>query len=153
MASNYLNFTTEPFFTLTKTTALKPPSSNERAWTIAGGLSNPCRIYGITVTPQTSNSTKLQFWLSDWTTDEESFKFVSGVADRGYRFFSLTIPSGNLNVPIDVMSNENCSSIFQKQRDHMGVPYFHLPTGWKIGVRQSNNYSLVYTVHGEIYGD
>lgn len=55
------------------------------------------------------------------------------------------------NVTTDIFGNSTLASIFQKQKDANGVPYFNLPAGWNINITQSSTASINYLIFGEKY--
>lgn len=56
----------------------------------------------------------------------------------------------SVNVTSDIFGNSTLASVFQKQKDANGVPYFNLPAGWSITVTQANT-SVNYLTFGEKY--
>ena len=86
------------------------------------------RIYGISVTSTDAGAQTLKFHLND--------------GSASYQVFTLNIPL-------------NSASVFQKQRDANGVPYFNIPNGWKLQMEYNTALlaaeGLFVLVFGETY--
>lgn len=103
------------------------------------------RIYGLSVTSTDAGAQTLKFHLHDGTTP--------------YQIFTLNIPlnSGNTTTAaaVDAFGSVYGASVFQKQRDANGVPYFNLPAGWKIQMEYNTAIlaaeGLFVLVFGETY--
>lgn len=103
------------------------------------------RIYGLSVTSTDAGAQTLKFHLHD------------GAAS--YQVFTLNVPlsSGNTTsaAAVDAFGSVYGASVFQKQRDANGVPYFNLPAGWKIQMEYNTALlaaeGLFILVFGETY--
>jgi len=120
-------------------------SANTRYDILTADATYTRRIYGISVTSTDAGAQTLKFHLNDGTTP--------------YQVFTLNVPlsSGNITTAaaVDVFGSVYGASVFQKQRDANGVPYFNLPANWKI--QMEYNTALLVTeglfvlVFGETY--
>jgi hypothetical protein len=103
------------------------------------------RIYGLSVTSTDAGAQTLKFHLHDGT--------------QPFQIFTLNIPlnSGNITTAasVDAMGSVYGASVFQKQRDANGVPYFNIPAGWKIQMEYNTALlaaeGLYVLVFGETY--
>jgi len=104
------------------------------------------RVYGISITSTDAGAQTVKIYLNDGTTS--------------YQVFTINIPlnSGNSTTvaAVDIMGSVYGASVFQKQRDANGVPYFNLPSGWKItasyGTALTGAEVLNFITFGETYG-
>lgn len=103
------------------------------------------RIYGISVTSTDAGAQTLKFHLHDGSTS--------------YQVFTLNVPlsSGNTTTAaaVDAFGSIYGASVFQKQRDANGVPYFNIPAGWKLQMEYNTALlaaeGLFVLVFGETY--
>ncbi len=103
------------------------------------------RIYGVSVTSTDAGAQTVKFHLND------------GAAT--YQVFTLNIPlnSGNSTTvaAVDAFGSVYGASVFQKQRDANGVPYFNIPAGWKMQMEYNTALlaaeGLFVLVFGETY--
>jgi len=103
------------------------------------------RIYGLSVTSTDAGAQTLKFHLHD--------------GSATYQIFTLNIPlnSGNSTTvaAVDAFGSVYGASVFQKQRDANGVPYFNIPAGWKIQMEYNTALlaaeGLFVLVFGETY--
>lgn len=103
------------------------------------------RIYGVSVTSTDAGAQTVKFHLNDGTTS--------------YQVFTLNIPlsSGNTTTAatVDAFGSVYGASVFQKQRDANGVPYFNIPAGWKLQMEYNTALlaaeGLFVLVFGETY--
>lgn len=143
MAST-LTFTSAPFMQgLTATSSNS--SANTKYDILSVDATNARRIYGISITSTDTGAQTVKIHLNDGT--------------NTYQVFTISVPisSGNLvtAAAIDIMASVYGSSVFQKQRDANGVPYFNLPAGWKVQYEYNTTLgageSLFVLVFGETY--
>lgn len=103
------------------------------------------RIYGVSVTSTDAGAQTLKFHLND--------------GSASYQVFTLNIPlnSGNSTTvaAVDAFGSVYGASVFQKQRDANGVPYFNIPNGWKLQMEYNTALlaaeGLFVLVFGETY--
>lgn len=103
------------------------------------------RIYGVSVTSTDAGAQTLKFHLND--------------GSASYQVFTLNIPlnSGNSTTvaAVDAFGSVYGASVFQKQRDANGVPYFNIPSGWKLQMEYNTALlaaeGLFVLVFGETY--
>jgi hypothetical protein len=120
-------------------------STNTRYDILTADATYTRRIYGISVTSTDAGAQTLKFHLNDGTTP--------------YQVFTLNVPlsSGNITTAaaVDVFGSVYGASVFQKQRDANGVPYFNLPANWKIQMEYNTALlaaeGLFVLVFGETY--
>ena len=119
--------------------------------TIANGGTAGCRIYGIS-------------GYTNSTTATGYFRLIySSSAAGGVGNEIGTVPilanAGNTTVAAsDIFGQSVVASVFQKQKDANGVPYFNIPSGSLLQIRasgsatqMSTNSSLTITCFGEFY--
>lgn len=127
-------------------TGLSASSPNVVYDIMGGTTSYDRRIYGISSTNVNSASAQvLTMYLWDGTSSKQMFQ-VNVPANSGATFGTA---------PVDVFGNSNAASLFAKQKDANGVPYFNLPTGWSVRVSYNItltgvNYLILQTF-GETY--
>jgi hypothetical protein len=103
------------------------------------------RIYGLSVTSTDAGAQTVKFHLHD--------------GSQTFQIFTLNIPlsSGNIitAAAIDAFGSVYGASVFQKQRDANGVPYFNIPAGWKLQMEYNTALlaaeGLYVLVFGETY--
>jgi len=103
------------------------------------------RIYGLSVTSTDAGAQTVKFHLHD--------------GSATYQIFTLNIPlnSGNSTTvaAVDAFGSVYSASVFQKQRDANGVPYFNIPAGWKLQMEYNTALlaaeGLFVLVFGETY--
>lgn len=143
MAST-LTFTSAPFMQgLTASTANS--AANTKYDILSTDATYARRIYGISITSTDTGAQTVKIHLNDGTTS--------------YQVFTINIPlsSGNTTTAaaIDIMGSVYGSSVFNKQRDANGVPYFNLPAGWKMQYEYNTTLGsgegLYVLVFGETY--
>ena len=138
-----LTFTSAGF--MQGTTYSVSTSTNTRYDILTADATYTRRIYGISVTSTDAGAQTLKFHLNDGTTP--------------YQVFTLNVPlsSGNITTAaaVDVFGSVYGASVFQKQRDANGVPYFNLPANWKIQMEYNTALlaaeGLFVLVFGETY--
>lgn len=138
-----LTFTSAGF--MQGTTYSVSTSTNTRYDILTADATYTRRIYGISVTSTDAGAQTLKFHLNDGTTP--------------YQVFTLNVPlsSGNITTAaaVDVFGSVYGASVFQKQRDANGVPYFNLPANWKIQMEYNTallaTEGLFVLVFGETY--
>lgn len=106
--------------------------------TIAHGGSAGCRIYGIS--GQTNSTTATGYF---------NLIYSSSVAG-GTGIFLGTVPvlanAGNTTVAAsDIFGQSVVASVFQKQKDANGVPYFNMPSGSIIQIKSSGSITTQMT--------
>ena len=103
------------------------------------------RIYGLSVTSTDAGAQTVKFHLHD--------------GSQTFQIFTLNIAlnSGNTitAAAIDAFGSVYGASVFQKQRDANGVPYFNIPAGWKLQMEYNTAIlaaeGLFVLVFGETY--
>ena len=103
------------------------------------------RIYGLSVTSTDAGAQTVKFHLHN--------------GSQTFQIFTLNIPlsSGNIitAAAIDAFGSVYGASVFQKQRDANGVPYFNIPAGWKLQMEYNTALlaaeGLFVLVFGETY--
>lgn len=143
MASS-LTFTSAPFMQgLTASTANS--AANTRYDILTADATYARRIYGISITSTDTGAQTVKIHLHDGTVN--------------YQLFTINVPlsSGNTTTAaaVDIMGSVYGASVFQKQRDANGVPYFNLPAGWKMqyefNTTLGSGEGLFILVFGETY--
>lgn len=143
MAST-LTFTSAPFMQgLTASSANS--TTNTKYDILSVDATNARRIYGISITSTDTGAQTVKIHLNDGT--------------NSYQVFTINVPlsSGNTitAAAIDIMGSVYGSSVFQKQRDANGVPYFNIPAGWKLQYEYNTllgaGEGLFVLVFGETY--
>lgn len=143
MAST-LTFTSAPFMQgLTASSANS--TTNTKYDILSVDATNARRIYGISITSTDAGAQTAKIHLNDGT--------------NSYQVFTINVPlsSGNTTTAaaIDIMGSVYGSSVFQKQRDANGVPYFNIPAGWKLQYEYNtllgSGEGLFILVFGETY--
>lgn len=143
MAST-LTFTSAPFMQgLTASSANS--TTNTKYDILSVDAANARRIYGISITSTDTGAQTVKIHLNDGT--------------NSYQVFTINVPlsSGNTTTAaaIDIMGSVYGSSVFQKQRDANGVPYFNIPAGWKLQYEYNtllgSGEGLFILVFGETY--
>lgn len=143
MAST-LTFTSAPFMQgLTASSANS--TTNTKYDILSVDAANARRIYGISITSTDAGAQTVKIHLNDGT--------------NSYQVFTINVPlsSGNTTTAaaIDIMGSVYGSSVFQKQRDANGVPYFNIPAGWKLQYEYNtllgSGEGLFILVFGETY--
>lgn len=120
-------------------------STNTRYDILSTDATYTRRIYGLSVTSTDAGAQTLKFHLHD--------------GSAAYQVFTLNVPlsSGNTTsaAAVDAFGSVYGASVFQKQRDANGVPYFNLPAGWKIQMEYNTALlaaeGLFVLVFGETY--
>jgi hypothetical protein len=119
--ANTLTFTSTPFLQgFIASTASN--SSNNTKYDILDTNASDRRIYGMSITSTDAGAQTVKIHLNNGVTS--------------YQVFTLNVPlsSGNSTsvASVDIMGSVYGASVFQKQRDANGVPYFNLPANWKV---------------------
>jgi len=139
-----LTFTSAAFLQATLATA--STAINTKFDILASDSTYSRRLYGIGVTNTLTSAETLTFFITNATTSV------------AYQIYTLNVPasSGNTTTTanIDAFGNVYGASIFNKQRDANGVPYFNIPSNWKL--QASINTTLTaatmsFIVFGETY--
>ena len=120
-------------------------SANTRYDILSTDATYTRRIYGLSVTSTDAGAQTVKFHLNDGL--------------QSFQIFTLNIPlsSGNTTAApsVDAFGSVFGSSVFQKQRDANGVPYFNIPTGWKLQMEYNTTLlaaeGLFVLVFGETY--
>jgi hypothetical protein len=120
-------------------------STNTRYDILSTDVTYTRRIYGLSVTSTDAGAQTVKFHLHD--------------GSQAFQIFTLNIPlnSGNITTAasVDAMGSVYGASVFQKQRDANGVPYFNIPAGWKIQMEYNTALltaeGLYVLVFGETY--
>ena len=120
MAST-LTFTSAPFMQ-GLTSSLANSATNTKYDILSVDATYARRIYGISIATTDGGAQTVKIYLHD--------------GSASYQVFMINIPinAGNLvtTASVDVMGSVYGSSVFNKQRDANGVPYFNIPAGWKL---------------------
>lgn len=97
------------------------------------------RIYGIAFTNSATQTPTCTIRIKDGSSNP------AGV-------YIVTVTTG-ANVMTDLFGSSTGASIFQKQKDANGVPYFNLPASWTVTAQLSANStsSCYIIVFGETY--
>jgi hypothetical protein len=118
--ANSLTFTSAPF--LQAATFSSATSANTKYDILAVDATNARRIYGLSITSTDTGAQTVKFHLND------------GV--NTFQLFTLNVPlnSGATTsvASVDAFASVYGSSVFSKQRDANGVPYFNIPATWKM---------------------
>lgn len=142
--ANNLTFTSAPF--LQGLTASSGNSSaNTRYDILSVDATNARRIYGISITSTDTGAQTVKIHLNDGT--------------NTFQIFTISVPisSGNTTTAaaVDIMGSVYGASVFQKQRDANGVPYFNIPANWKLQYEYNTTLgageALYVLVFGETY--
>ena len=120
MAST-LTFTSAPFMQ-GLTSSLANSATNTKYDILSVDATYARRIYGISIATNDGGAQTVKIYLHD--------------GSQSFQVFMINIPinAGNLvtTASVDVMGSVYGSSVFNKQRDANGVPYFNIPAGWKL---------------------
>ena len=143
MAST-LTFTSAPFMQ-GLTASLGNSTANTKYDILTADATNARRIYGISITSTDAGAQTVKIHLHDGTAT--------------YQVFTINVPlsSGNSTTvaAVDIMGSVYGASVFQKQRDANGVPYFNLPATWKMQYEYNTTLAstegLFILVFGETY--
>lgn len=142
--ANNLTFTSAPFMQGLTASATNS-AVNTKYDILSVDATNARRIYGISIASVDGSTNNITIYLHDGTNSYQVF------------VVQAAINAGNLvtAAALDIMGSVYGASVFQKQRDANGVPYFNLPAGWKIQYSYSagllsgeGHYILVF---GETY--
>jgi hypothetical protein len=143
MAST-LTFTSAPFMQgLTASTANS--ANNTKYDILSADATYARRIYGISIASTDAGAQTVKIHLHDGAVS--------------YQIFTINVPlnSGNTTsaAAVDIMGSVYGSSVFNKQRDANGVPYFNIPAGWKMQYEYNtllgSGEGLFVLVFGETY--
>lgn len=122
------------------------PSNANTVYDIMGGTTSyDRRVYGISCTSTFGTIETVSVYIWD------------GVSNKQLYQVSVAANSGNTTsaAAVDVFGNINGSSIFQKQKDPNGVPYFNLTAGWSIRISYGTTLTgaavLNFITTGETY--
>ena len=141
--ANSLTFTSAPF--LQAATFSAATSANVRYDILAADATNARRIYGLSVTSTDLGAQTVKFHLHDGT--------------NNFQLFTLNVPLNSGATPsvaaVDAFGSVFGGSIFGKQRDANGVPYFNIPATWKLQMEYNPALAgieqLVVFTFGETY--
>ena len=121
------------------------PSSPNTHYDILGGtVSYDRRLYGINCTSTFGTAETVTIWLSN-------------AFNRQLYQVNIPLNSGNTTAApaVDLFGSSNGASIFQKQKDANGVPYFNIPTGHSLkasyGTTLTGAAVLNFVSFGETY--
>lgn len=143
MAST-LTFTSAPFMQ-GLTASVANSAANTKYDILSVDATYARRIYGISIASTDGSAQTVKIHLHD------------GVVS--YQVFTINVPlsAGNTTTAaaVDVMGSVYGSSVFNKQRDANGVPYFNIPAGWKMQYEYNSGLGsgegLFILVFGETY--
>ena len=120
MAST-LTFTSDAFMQ-GLTASLANSATNTKYDILSVDATYSRRIYGISISTTDGSPQTVRIYLHD--------------GSQSFQVFMINVPanSGNLvtTSSVDVMGSVYGASVFNKQRDANGVPYFNIPAGWKV---------------------
>lgn len=133
--ANTLTFTSAAF---AQNTAFASAATSETT-ILSADATYSRRIYGIALTNSATQTPTCTIRVKDGSANP------AGV-------YITTLTTG-LNVMTDIFGSATGASLFQKQRDANGNPYYNLPAGWTISAQLSaNSTSSIYIhVFGETY--
>jgi hypothetical protein len=138
-----LTFTSGAFLQATLATA---STATNTKFDILGSDVSSRRLYGIGISNTLGSAETIKFHLTSATTSV------------AYQIYTLNVPlnSGNTTTAanIDAFGSVYGASIFNKQRDANGVPYFNIPTNWKLQAEFNTtltNATMSFIVFGETY--
>lgn len=101
------------------------------------------RIYGVSITSTDAGAQTVKLHLNDGASS--------------YQIFTLNIPlnSGNTTTvaAVDAFGSVYGASVFQKQRDANGVPYFNIPAGWKLEIEYNTALVSAETLSVLVFGE
>lgn len=120
-------------------------SANTRYDILSADATNTRRIYGLSVTSTDGSPQTVKFHLHD--------------GSQAFQIFTLNIIANSGNsitaAAIDAFGSVYGASVFQKQRDANGVPYFNIPALWKLQMEYNTGIlaseGLFVLVFGETY--
>lgn len=143
--ANSLTFTSGSFLQATLATA--STALNTKFDILNADTTYTRRIYGVSVTntlPATAETVK--------------FHLTSATTSVAYQIYTLNVPgaSGNSTTAaaVDAMGSVYAASLFTKQRDANGVPYFNIPPNWKMQAEINQTLTsatMSFLVFGETY--
>ena len=133
--ANTLTFTSAAF---AQNTAFASAATSETT-ILSSDATYSRRIYGIALTNSATQTPTCTIRVKDGSSNP------AGV-------YIITITTG-ANVMSDIFGAAQGASIFQKQRDANGNPYYNLPAGWTISAQLSANSTSSIFIHvfGETY--
>lgn len=138
-----LTFTSGAFLQATLATA---STATNTKFDILGSDTSSRRLYGIGISNTLGSAETVKFHLTSATTSV------------AYQIYTLNVPlsSGNTTTAanVDAFGSVYGASIFNKQRDANGVPYFNIPTDWKLQAEFNTtltNATMSFIVFGETY--
>jgi hypothetical protein len=140
--ANTLTFTSTPFLQgFIASTASN--SSNNTKYDVLDSDANDRRIYGMAITSTDAGAQTVKIHLNNGSTS--------------YQAFTLNVPlnSGNSTsvASVDIMGSVYGASIFQKQRDANGVPYFNLPANWKVQMEYNTTLASAEVLNVFVFGE
>jgi len=146
-----LTFTSNSFtniiaFATASATGAFTPSVATTQYDITGATTSyDRRIYGINVANTFATAETITVYLNDNIYKRQIFQL------------SVAASSGNSTSvgSVDLFGSSLGASIFQKQKDANGVPYFNLPAGWSVSISYGTTLTgaaaLIFTTFGETY--
>ncbi len=144
--ANSLTFTSGSFLQATNVTS--STSINTKFDILNADTTYTRRIYGISVTNT----------LGGTTPETLKFHLTSATTSVAYQIYTLNVPvsSGNTTTAaaVDAMGSVYAASLFTKQRDANGVPYFNIPPNWKMQAEFNTTLTsatMSFLVFGETY--
>jgi len=133
--ANTLTFTSTSF---AQNTAFASAATSETT-ILSSDATYTRRIYGIALTNSATQTPTCIIRIKDASNNPAGVYIVTTVT--------------GVNVMTDLFGAATGASVFQKQRDANGNPYYNLPAGWTISAQLSaNSTSSIYIhVFGETY--
>ena len=140
--ANTLTFTSTPFLQGFIASTASNSSANTR-YDILDANASDRRIYGMAITSTDAGAQTVKIHLNNGTT--------------AYQVFTLNVPlsSGNSTsvASVDIMGSVYGASVFQKQRDANGVPYFNLPANWKVQMEYNTVLTTTEVLNVFVFGE
>ena len=139
-----LTFTSAAFMQATLATASQ--ATNTRFDILSTDTAYTRRIYGVSIVNTLGTAETVKFHLTSATTSV------------AYQIYTVSAPisAGNLTTTaaLDAFGSVYGASIFNKQRDANGVPYFNIPANWKMQMEFNTTLTaatMSVIVFGETY--
>ena len=117
-----LTFTSAAFLQATQATA--STALNTKFDILSSDATYSRRLYGIGVSNTLGSAETVKFHLTSATTSV------------AYQIYTLNVPASSGNTTaianVDAFGSVYGASLFNKQRDANGVPYFNIPANWRL---------------------
>lgn len=118
-------------------------SPNTRYTVLSSDATNARRVYGISMVSTDAGAQTVTVFLNDGTTAYQVFQL------------SITANSGNTTTvaAADILASVYGASVFQKQRDANGVPYFNIPATWSIQLSYNTTLLAAEALYVLVFGE